>query len=54
MNGFLRKGDFWSGLALAGFGAFIVAQARHWTYAGDDGPGPGFFPMCYGGAMIVL
>ena len=54
MNGFLRKGDFWSGLALAGFGSFVVAQARHWVYMGDDGPGAGFFPIWYGSAMIVL
>ena len=54
MNGFLRKGDFWSGLALACFGSFVVAQARLWVYMGDDGPGPGFFPMWYGSAMIVL
>ena len=54
MNGFLRKGDFWSGLALAGFGSFVVAQTRHWDYMGDDGPGAGFFPMWDGSAMIVL
>ena len=54
MKGLLRTGDFWSGLALAAFGTWIVAQARHWLYMGDDGPGAGFFPMWYGGAMIVL
>jgi putative tricarboxylic transport membrane protein len=54
MKHFLRKGDFWSGLALAGFGAYVVATARHWTYMGEDGPGAGFFPMWYGAAMVVL
>src|SRR5262245_16206093 len=54
MNAFMRKGDFWSGIALAAFGAYIVSQARRWTYMGDEGPGPGFFPVWYGGAMVVL
>lgn len=47
-------GDFWSGLALAGLGAYIVAQARGWDYLGSDGPGPGFFPLWCGLAMVVL
>jgi len=54
MAPFLRKGDFWSGLALAALGAYIVFEAHGWTYTGEDGPGAGFFPMWYGGAMIVL
>ena len=54
MARFARSGDFWSGLALAALGTYIVAQARAWTYMGEDGPGPGFFPVWYGGAMIVL
>jgi putative tricarboxylic transport membrane protein len=54
MKPFLRSGDFWSGLALAALGAYILAQARAWAYMGEDGPGPGFFPMWYGGAMLVL
>ena len=49
-----RSGDFWSGLALAGLGAYIVGQALGWTYMSEEGPGPGFFPLWYGGAMIVL
>lgn len=54
MDGFARKGDFWSGLALAALGCYILNEARHWTYMGEDGPGAGFFPMWYGGAMVVL
>ena len=54
MYAFARRGDFWSGLALAGLGAYIVSQARGWIYMGEDGPGPGFFPLWYGGAMVVL
>jgi putative tricarboxylic transport membrane protein len=29
-------------------------QARRWEYLGVDGPGPGFFPLWYGVAMIAL
>ena len=54
MNSFARSGDFWSGLALAALGAYIVSQAWTWVYMGEDGPGAGFFPMWYGGAMVVL
>ena len=54
MNAFLRKGDFWSGLALAALGAFIIERASHWAYMGEDGPGPAFFPVWYGSAMLVL
>ena len=54
MNAFTRKGDFWSGMALAALGAYILGQARQWVYMGEEGPGPGFFPMWYGGAMVVL
>src|SRR5215210_123992 len=49
-----RSPDFWSGLALAGLGGYIVNEARGWDYLGPDGPGPGFFPMWYGIAIIVL
>ena len=54
MSTWMRRGDFWSGLALAFLGAYIVGQARGWVYMGEDGPGAGFFPLWYGGAMIVL
>lgn len=47
-------GDFWSGLALAGLGAYIIAEAARWEYLGQDGPGPGFFPLWYGIAMAAL
>ena len=54
MSAFIRKGDFWSGLALVGLGAYIVREAWSWDYLSADGPGPGFFPVWYGGAMVVL
>ena len=46
--------DFWSGLALAALGAYIVVEAAQWEYLGPDGPGPGFFPLWYGIAMAAL
>jgi len=48
-----RSPDFWSGLALAALGAYIVAQARGWDYLTEDGPGPGFFPLWYGIAILA-
>ena len=50
----LRRGDFWSGLALAALGAWIVREARGWPYMTEEGPGPGFFPVWYGSLMVVL
>jgi putative tricarboxylic transport membrane protein len=47
-------GDLISGGLLAGLGVFILTQARNWTYSAPDGPGPGFFPLWYGVAMIAL
>ena len=49
-----RSGDLWSGLALAGLGAYILFAARRWDYMTEEGPGAGFFPMWYGGVMLVL
>lgn len=54
MKPFARSADFWSGLALAALGAYIVSEARRWTYLGEEGPGPGFFPMWYGSIIVVL
>jgi putative tricarboxylic transport membrane protein len=54
MNTFLRKGDFWSGLALAALGIYIMSQAWGWTYLAEDGPGAGFFPRWYGAIMLVV
>ena len=54
MRSFARGGDFWSGLALAALGTFIVVQARAWDYRTEEGPGPGFFPVWYGAIMVVL
>jgi putative tricarboxylic transport membrane protein len=50
----LRSPDFWSGLALAALGGYIVAAARGWDYLTPEGPGPGFFPWWYGLALLAL
>jgi len=49
-----RSADFWSGLALGGLGAYIIVVASGWEYMGQDGPGPGFFPLWYGVVMAAL
>jgi len=50
----LSSGDVVSGAVLAALGAYIIVEARQWDYMGPDGPGPGFFPMWYGIAMVAL
>ena len=49
-----RSADFGSGLALGGLGAYIIVTASGWEYLGQDGPGPGFFPLWYGILMAAL
>src|SRR5262245_35907064 len=49
-----KSGDLWSGAALAALGVYIIFQARQWEYLGPEGPGPGFFPLWYGIAMLGL
>ena len=49
-----RRGDLVSGAVLAGLGLYIVREARRWEYLGADGPGPGFFPLWYGIALLAL
>ena len=50
----LRNGEVVSGAVLAALGVFIITEARQWEYLGPDGPGPGFFPMWYGIALVAL
>jgi putative tricarboxylic transport membrane protein len=56
MEGGTRRssGDLWSGIALALLGVYIVAQAWQWDYSSPEGPGPGFFPLWYGIAIVAL
>jgi putative tricarboxylic transport membrane protein len=48
------KGDVVSGAVLAALGVYVVSEAWRWDYSTAEGPGPGFFPLWYGMAMIVL
>lgn len=50
----VNKGDVVSGAVLAALGVYIISEARGWTYSSAEGPGPGFFPIWYGVAMVVL
>ncbi len=49
-----NNGDLISGAVLAGLGVFIIVEARRWDYLAPDGPGPGFFPIWYGIALVAL
>src|SRR5437879_11941648 len=51
-DGTRKPGDLWSGVALAALGLYIIIQAGQWEYLGPEGPGPGFFPLWYGVAML--
>jgi putative tricarboxylic transport membrane protein len=50
----MSSGDVWSGGVLAALGSYVVVESAQWEYLGADGPGPGFFPMWYGIAIVVL
>ena len=50
----MNRGEAISGVVLAALGIYIVSEAWRWDYLGSDGPGPGFFPLWYGIAMIIL
>jgi putative tricarboxylic transport membrane protein len=54
MGRILKDGDVISGAVLAALGVYIVMQSWAWEYSGPDGPGPGFFPVWYGVAMVAL
>lgn len=48
------SGDVLSGLVLVALGVYVIIEARGWNYMSEEGPGPGFFPLWYGIAMVVL
>jgi putative tricarboxylic transport membrane protein len=50
----LRNGEVVSGALLAALGVYVILQSRQWEYLGPDGPGPGFFPLWYGIALVGL
>ncbi|MBX9777723.1 MAG: tripartite tricarboxylate transporter TctB family protein [Xanthobacteraceae bacterium] len=49
-----RNGDVLSAAVLVALGVYIATEAGNWVYYSDDGPGPAFFPVWYGIAMVVL
>jgi putative tricarboxylic transport membrane protein len=53
-DGTRSSGNLWSGLALAALAIYIMVQALQWEYVTPEGPGPGFFPLWYGIAMLAL
>jgi putative tricarboxylic transport membrane protein len=50
----LNRGEVVSGAVLAALGIYIVVEASGWDYMTAEGPGPGFFPLWYGIAMVAL
>jgi putative tricarboxylic transport membrane protein len=50
----LRDGDVISSALLAALGVFVLIEARSWGYYASTGPGPGFFPTCYGVGIVAL
>ncbi len=50
----MNRADIVSGAVLAALGVYIISEARGWDYLSPEGPGPGFFPLWYGVAMLVL
>ncbi|MBL8696836.1 MAG: tripartite tricarboxylate transporter TctB family protein [Alphaproteobacteria bacterium] len=54
LRSLLRDGEAVAGILLAGLGVHIFATALSWDLMGPEGPGPGFFPLAYGGLMILL
>ena len=39
---------------LIALGVFVIREALDWEYMTRDGPGPGFFPLWIGIAMVAL
>jgi putative tricarboxylic transport membrane protein len=49
----ILSGDVISGALLAALGAYVTVTADQWTILTHEGPGPGFFPLCYGVILLV-
>lgn len=50
----IHRYNLLAGLVLAALGAFILQQSVQWEFLGRNGPGVGFFPLLYGGLILVL
>ncbi|QFR32659.1 tripartite tricarboxylate transporter TctB family protein [Ancylobacter sp. TS-1] len=51
---YLRDPNIIFGSGLSILGLYIVQQSLGWVVYERDGPGPGFFPLIYGGAMLLF
>ncbi len=49
-----KDADVIAGSCTAALGVYITLTASRWEVMGADGPGPGFFPIGYGIALIIL
>ena len=50
----LPYGDMLSGLFVTALSIYIVTVSIPWGVYGPAGPGPAFFPLIYGGLMLLL
>lgn len=48
------KGNLTAGIALAGFGLYVISVAVRLPYVSDVGPGPGFFPLWLGIGLVLF
>lgn len=46
--------DFWAGLMFIGFGLVTVIIARDYPMGSAMRMGPGYFPTCLGGLMVLI
>jgi putative tricarboxylic transport membrane protein len=50
----LDRSELVGALLLAALGVFVASAAWDWPYLTRDGPGPGFFPLWIGMALVGL
>jgi putative tricarboxylic transport membrane protein len=50
---FNGKGELLAAILLAGFGSFVIYEARILPYHSEFGPGPGFFPLWIGIGIVA-
>jgi putative tricarboxylic transport membrane protein len=53
-NNLFRDADVIAGGLTAALGVYITMTALRWDVMGPEGPGPGFFPVGYGIALVIL
>ena len=51
---YMRDPSLLFGIVLIVLGLYIAGQSLQWTLYGNDGPGPGFFPLIYGAVITVF